>query len=48
VDPIHRTTPHYTDTDATLEQQLLACTELDIAINALQDIEDEALKHFGD
>ena len=41
-------TPHYTDTDATLEQLLLARTELDIAIDALQDIEDEVLKHFGD
>ena len=41
-------TPHYTDTDATLEQLLLARTELDIAIDALQDIEGEALKHFGD
>ena len=41
-------TPHYGDLDTTLEQLQRARTELDIAINTLQDNEGEALKHFGD
>lgn len=41
-------TPHYGDTDATIEQLQRARAELDIAIHALQDKEDEAIKHFGD
>ena len=41
-------TPHYGDTDTTIEQLQRARSELDVAIKTLQDNEDEALKHFGD
>jgi len=41
-------TPHYGNIDTTIEQLQRARNELDIAINTLQDNEDEALKHFGD
>ncbi len=41
-------TPHYRDLDTTLKQLQRARTELDVAINTLQDNEGEALKHFGD
>lgn len=40
--------PYYGDNDATLAQLQLARAELDLAIDALQDEEDEAIKHFGD
>ncbi|MGB0866806.1 MAG: hypothetical protein ACPGSC_09870 [Granulosicoccaceae bacterium] len=41
-------TPHYGDTDATIEQLQRARAELDTAISALQDKNDEEIKHFGD
>ncbi len=41
-------TPHYGDTDATIKQLQRARAELDMAINALQDKDDEVVKHFGD
>jgi len=41
-------TPHYGDFNATIEQLQNARAEIELAIHALEDTEQEAIKHFGD